>query len=107
MTEDDLCKVKMATEDEPRDRDALGRRRREYFPRVHPMERYNDAKFQSRYRLPKELVRGLSARFAASPYHNSSYSGLPAEDRVRNSQYGGICNYNVFVLFNQYEYMAW
>lgn len=70
--------------DEPA-RDALGRRRREFFNRIHPFDRYSEVKFQARYRLSKNLAAALADDFGNSGYSNSGRpdgGGLSHRDRV-------------------------
>lgn len=66
--------------------DALGRLRREYFPRIHPFERYREDKFQARYRLTKELAGALADHFGQSEFATSGRpmgGGMSHRDRVR------------------------
>lgn len=67
------------------ERDALGRLRREYFPRVHPFIRYTGKKFQARYRLTKELAGALADFYGESeyaPWGMPMGGGLSHRDRV-------------------------
>lgn len=75
--------------DEERDviyqRDRLGRIRREYFPRIHPLERYREKKFQARYRLSKNTAAALADDFGGSEYATCGRAwggGIPHRDRV-------------------------
>lgn len=62
------------------------RRRKTYFPRVHPMIRYDEQKFQERYRLPKGVVEQLSVKFEESGMCSTRLGarggGLSSDDRV-------------------------
>ena len=66
-------------------RDAIGRLPREYYDRIHPFERYTDAKFLARYRLTKELAGRLADDFGESAFATFGRSrggGLSHRDRV-------------------------
>lgn len=68
------------------ERDVLGRRRREYFDRIQPFERYREDKFQARYRLTKEIAGELADDFGQSDFATSGRpmgGGLSHRDRVR------------------------
>lgn len=60
--------------------------RREYFPRVNPLERFHrEEKFRRRYRLDKESVRQLAADFGNSDFAGrglGSGGGISNEERV-------------------------
>lgn len=62
------------------------RRRRVYRPRKNPLLYFDDTDFVARYRLSKEIVRPLAARFAQSPFISTSGdnrgNGLHPEERV-------------------------
>lgn len=66
--------------------DTLGRLRRQYYPRIHPLERYTEKKFQARYRLTKNIAAAMADDFGLSEH---STAGLPGggaishRDRVR------------------------
>lgn len=63
-----------------------GGRRREYFPRISPLERYHvEEKFRRRYRLSKECVRQLAEDFGNSRFALQGYrsgGGLSHDERV-------------------------
>ena len=44
------------------------RARREYYPRVNPLQRYNDQKFRRRYRLDKKSVIEIAEDFGRSQF---------------------------------------
>lgn len=62
------------------------RRRKTYYPRVHPMERYDEQKFRERYRLSKEKVGEIAAEFRVSGMCSTQLGvrggGLSIADRV-------------------------
>lgn len=62
------------------------RRRKTYYTRVNPMLRYDDQKFIERYRVSKDIVIEISAKFAVSGYCSTKQSprggGLSIEERV-------------------------
>lgn len=64
------------------------RKRKVYRSRVNPLEFFDDFDFLSRYRLGKEVVVDLAARFADSPILTTGGDGrgsvIPAPERVRN-----------------------
>lgn len=68
------------------ERVARARRRKTFFPRVHPMLRYDEQKFQERYRLSKAVVEELCIDFEASGFCTTalgSWGGsLGIDDRV-------------------------
>lgn len=66
-------------------RDRLGRIRREYYPRIHPLERYREKKFQARYRLSKNVAAALADDFGNSQYATCGRAwggGISHRDRV-------------------------
>ena len=67
------------------ERDVLGRLRREYYERIHPFERYTDAKFIARYRINKVLAAELADEFGQSDFATRgtlSGGGLSHHDQV-------------------------
>lgn len=67
------------------ERDRLGRVMREYFPRIHPLERYSETKFQARYRLTRNMAAALADVFGRSEFATSGRQwggGLTHRDRV-------------------------
>lgn len=71
------------------ERDRLGRIRREYYPQIHPLERYREKKFQARYRLSKNMAAYLADDFGESKYAMCGRpwgGGISHRDRVSNSQ---------------------
>lgn len=62
------------------------RRRKTYYPRVDPFERYNNQKFSEHYRLSKDLVQEIARDFEASGYSSTALStksgALSFEERV-------------------------
>ena len=63
----------------------LGRKRREFFPRINPMRRFNPDKFVQRYRIDKETAKELARDYEASQYFTGGDprgGGITAEERV-------------------------
>ena len=63
----------------------LGRKRREFFPRINPMRRFNPDKFVQRYRIDKETAKELARDYKASQYFTGGDprgGGITAEERV-------------------------
>lgn len=62
------------------------RRQRVYRHRRNPLDYFDDIDFVARYRLTKEVVRPLAARFALSPFISTTGdprgNGLHPEARV-------------------------
>ena len=61
------------------------RRRKKYFPRVYPVQRYRPDVFQKRFRLPKETVCQLADMFDKAGFCKSTHAeggGVGALDRV-------------------------
>ena len=73
------------------------------FPRVHPLERYNDGKFLARYRLDKAFVQEFARHFGASEFcpvkGMPQGDGIPIVDRVCrffHVFYSVFCSYCYF-----------
>lgn len=62
------------------------RRRKQFYPRVDPMERFSDEKFVERYRLPKDVVRQLAVDYEVLGFCSTSLGarggGLSGVERV-------------------------
>ena len=66
------------------------RKRKTFYPRITPVNRFDEGKFIKRYRLDKETVTNMARRYEDSGYCSTAGDtrggGISAVDRVSSRQ---------------------
>ena len=75
------------------------RRKQTFFPHIHPLERFDDGKFISRYRIDKQTVIQMARDFGQSGFcrtrGDTRGAGLTVEERVRVNHF---IRYSLFMV---------